>query len=40
MIKELRSIRSDPIMLGLVAYTFTIAVYAAARRDEPVSWSR
>jgi ABC-2 type transport system permease protein len=30
MIKELRSIRSDPIMLGLVAYTFTIAVYAAA----------
>ena len=30
MIKELRSIRSDPIMLALVAYTFTIAVYATA----------
>ena len=29
-IKELRSIRSDPIMLALVAYTFTIAVYATA----------
>ena len=29
-IKELRSIRSDPIMLVLVAYTFTIAVYATA----------
>jgi len=29
-IKELRSIRSDPIMLLLVAYSFTIAVYAAA----------
>jgi ABC-2 type transport system permease protein len=29
-IKELRSIRSDPIMLGLVVYTFTIAVYATA----------
>jgi len=30
MIKELRGIRSDPIMLALVAYSFTIAVYAAA----------
>src|SRR6516165_746051 len=29
-IKEMRSIRSDPIMLVLVAYTFTIAVYATA----------
>jgi ABC-2 type transport system permease protein len=29
-IKELRSIRSDPIMLLLVAYTFTFAIYAAA----------
>jgi ABC-2 type transport system permease protein len=29
-IKELRSIRSDPIMLLLVAYTFTFAVYATA----------
>jgi ABC-2 type transport system permease protein len=29
-IKELRSIRSDPIMLVLVAYSFTFAVYAAA----------
>jgi ABC-2 type transport system permease protein len=30
MIKELRGIRSDPIMLALVAYSFTFAVYAAA----------
>jgi ABC-2 type transport system permease protein len=30
MIKELRGIRSDPVMLALVAYSFTIAVYAAA----------
>ena len=30
MIKELRSIRSDPIMLALVAYSFTFAIYAAA----------
>ena len=30
IIKELRSIRSDPIMLVLVAYSFTIAIYAAA----------
>ena len=30
MIKELRSIRSDPIMLALVAYAFSIAIYAAA----------
>jgi ABC-2 type transport system permease protein len=29
-IKELRGIRSDPIMLALVVYSFTIAVYAAA----------
>jgi ABC-2 type transport system permease protein len=29
-IKELRSLRSDPIMLALVAYAFTIAIYAAA----------
>ena len=29
-IKELRSIRSDPIMLVLVAYSFTFAIYAAA----------
>ena len=26
MIKELRSIRSDPIMLALVAYSFTVAI--------------
>ena len=30
MIKELRGIRSDPIMLLLVAYSFTFAIYAAA----------
>ena len=30
IIKELRSFRSDPIMLLLVAYSFTIAIYAAA----------
>ena len=30
IIKELRGIRSDPIMLVLVAYSFTIAIYAAA----------
>jgi ABC-2 type transport system permease protein len=30
MIKELRSFRSDPVMLALVAYSFTIAIYAAA----------
>ena len=30
MIKELRSIRSDPIMLLLVAYSFSFAIYAAA----------
>jgi ABC-2 type transport system permease protein len=30
MIKELRSIRSDPTMLVLVAYSFTLAIYAAA----------
>jgi len=30
VVKELRSIRSDPIMLVLVAYSFTIAIYAAA----------
>jgi len=30
IIKELRSFRSDPIMLALVVYSFTIAVYAAA----------
>jgi ABC-2 type transport system permease protein len=29
-IKELRSIRSDPIMLALIAYSFTFAIYAAA----------
>jgi ABC-2 type transport system permease protein len=29
-IKEMRSIRSDPVMLGLLAYTFTLAIYAAA----------
>jgi ABC-2 type transport system permease protein len=29
-IKELRSFRSDPIMLLLVAYSFTIAIYASA----------
>ncbi|WP_315766363.1 MULTISPECIES: ABC transporter permease [unclassified Bradyrhizobium] len=29
-IKELRSFRSDPVMLLLVAYAFTIAIYAAA----------
>ena len=30
MIKELRSIRADPIMLVLVIYTFTIAVYTVS----------
>src|SRR6478736_5754603 len=30
MIKELRGIRSDPIMLLLVAYSFTFAIYTAA----------
>lgn len=30
VIKELRSFRSDPVMLALVAYAFTIAIYAAA----------
>ena len=30
IIKELRSFRSDPIMLALVAYAFTVAIYAAA----------
>jgi len=30
LIKELRSFRSDPIMLALVAYAFTVAIYAAA----------
>ena len=30
IIKELRSFRSDPIMLLLVAYSFSIAIYAAA----------
>src|SRR5271167_4768102 len=30
MIKELRGLRSDPIMLLLVAYSFTFAIYAAA----------
>ena len=30
MIKELRSIRADPIMLVLVIYTFTVAVYTVS----------
>jgi len=30
MIKELRSFRSDPVMMALVAYAFTIAIYAVA----------
>src|SRR5271166_4948157 len=30
MIKELRSFRSDPVMLTLVAYSFTFAIYAVA----------
>jgi len=30
IIKELRSFRSDPIMLALVVYSFTIAIHAAA----------
>jgi ABC-2 type transport system permease protein len=30
MIKELRGLRSDPIMLVLVAYSFSIAIYAVA----------
>jgi ABC-2 type transport system permease protein len=30
MIKELRGLRADPIMLLLVAYSFTIAIYAVA----------
>jgi ABC-2 type transport system permease protein len=29
-LKELRSIRADPMMLVLVAYTFTLAVYTVA----------
>jgi ABC-2 type transport system permease protein len=29
-VKELRSIRADPMMLVLVAYTFTVAVYTVA----------
>ena len=29
-IKELRSILADPVMLALVAFSFTIAIYAAA----------
>src|SRR6476620_2289765 len=29
-IKELRSIRADPMMLVLVVYTFTVAVYTVA----------
>src|SRR3974377_123358 len=33
VVKELRSIRSDPIMLVLVPYSFTIAIYAAATGD-------
>jgi len=30
MIKELRSIRADPIMLALVVYSFTISVVTVA----------
>jgi ABC-2 type transport system permease protein len=30
VIKELRGLRADPIMLLLVAYSFTLAIYAAA----------
>ncbi|CAM5323239.1 Inner membrane transport permease YhhJ OS=Afipia felis OX=1035 GN=yhhJ PE=3 SV=1 [Afipia felis] len=30
IVKELRSLRADPVMLILVAYTFTIAVYTVA----------
>src|SRR6476620_518008 len=30
VIKELRSIRADPMMLALVVYTFTVAVYTVA----------
>src|SRR6476660_9939306 len=30
IIKELRSIRADPMMLALVVYTFTVAVYTVA----------
>lgn len=30
MIKELRGIRSDPVMLVLVAYSFSLAIYAVA----------
>jgi ABC-2 type transport system permease protein len=30
MIKELRGLRSDPIMLALVAYSFSFAIYAVA----------
>ena len=30
VVKELRSLRADPIMLVLVAYTFTVAVYTVA----------
>jgi ABC-2 type transport system permease protein len=30
MIKELYGVRSDPIMLAMVAYSFTIAIYAVA----------
>ena len=30
VVKELRSLRADPIMLVLVIYTFSIAVYTVA----------
>jgi ABC-2 type transport system permease protein len=30
IIKELRSFRSDPVMLALVVYTFSVAIYAMA----------
>jgi hypothetical protein len=30
MIKELKSIRADPMMLVLVLYTFSVAVYTVA----------
>ena len=30
MIKELRSFRADPVMMALVAYAFTVAIYAVA----------
>ena len=29
-VKELRSLRADPVMMFLVFYTFTVAIYTVA----------